>query len=58
MTRMLLLLVIAGVTALGVDRLPGDLDWVVALVGVTIAGALVEDFRHGRLERGSLGCAR
>ena len=41
MTRMLLLLVIAGVTALGVDRLPGDLDWVVALVGVTIAGALV-----------------
>lgn len=41
MTRMLLLLVIAGVTALGVDRLPGDLDWVVALVGVAIAGALV-----------------
>ncbi len=41
MTRMLLLLVIACVTGLGVDRLPGDLDWVVALVGVTIAGALV-----------------
>ena len=29
-----------------------------ALLNQTIAGALVEDFRHGRLERGSLGCAR